>query len=424
MPGSSARKSDTDLLRLHLVEEAGNWELSKEEEAAAAEASFERLDRALLVPIERIAPMKDNPRQRFERLDELAASIEDRGLIQPLVVRRDPERPGYYMTIAGARRLMAANILRGHEEPDVRAKVAALPCIVADETDDSALADALAENLAREDLTRTEAMEAMLRLEQQYGWSARQIAKRTGRAFTDVAELLRVGKDEELSQLVRQEVVAPSTAGTLSGLPPSDKAQAIEEIRAGRIRTAAQARAFRSQRVGRQAKDNGAAKQKNNGQVYEFVHPSSSEEPPGGAKAHTDNSATIATDGASSVAASTAQHAAGKDRKLSPVERRAEEVRLAKEHAEALRAIIEPHPLIGWEADVRTTLDAVYEAREKLSGVRKGDDLMSVEEARSWAGKLLGELRAFRDRSRTAIDDAEVCDAVAEMRAILQDIGI
>ncbi len=81
MPASSARKLKADKLRLHLVEQAGNWELSGEEEAAAAEASFDRLDRALLVPTERIAPMKDNPRQTFRHLDELAESIAAEGVI-------------------------------------------------------------------------------------------------------------------------------------------------------------------------------------------------------------------------------------------------------------------------------------------------------------------------------------------------------
>ncbi|MDQ3856538.1 MAG: ParB/RepB/Spo0J family partition protein, partial [Chloroflexota bacterium] len=199
--------------------------------ADAAEMSFARLDRALMIPIERIAPMKDNPRQTFRHLDELAASIEAEGIVQPLVVRRDPERAGYYMTIAGARRVMAANILRGHENPDVRTRVALLPCVVVEESDAGALAKALAENAAREDLTRGEMMEAIVRLEREHGWSGNRIAKTIGRNQGDVAEMLRVAKDPELSTLVKEEVVSATAAGEISRYPPESRPVVIAEAR-------------------------------------------------------------------------------------------------------------------------------------------------------------------------------------------------
>jgi hypothetical protein len=136
-----------DGLADRLIEESGGWESTPDRQADVAEMSFSRIDRALMIPIERITPMKDNPRQTFRHLDELADSIADRGLIQPLVVRRDPERPGYYMTVAGARRVLASNLLRGSEDREIRERVAELPCLVVEEADDSALASALAENL-------------------------------------------------------------------------------------------------------------------------------------------------------------------------------------------------------------------------------------------------------------------------------------
>ncbi len=125
-----------------------------------------RIDRALMIPIERITPMKDNPRQTFRHLDELADSIADRGT-DPAARRATRSRArGYYMTVAGARRVLASNLLRGSEDREIRERVAELPCLVVEEADDSALASALAENLARDDLTRTEAMEALLRLQE------------------------------------------------------------------------------------------------------------------------------------------------------------------------------------------------------------------------------------------------------------------
>lgn len=210
--------------------------------------SFARVERALLIPIERIAPMKDNPRQSFRHLEDLAESIADRGIMQPLVVRRDPEKPGFYMTVAGARRLMAANILRGHEAEDVRARVAVLPCIVCDETDGQALASALAENLARDDLTRAEAMAAVLRLEREYNWSGREIARRTGRTQTDIAELLKVAKDEDLAALVNEDLLSPTAAGVMVRLPEEVRREAVAQVRAGQLRTTEDVRSLNPRR--------------------------------------------------------------------------------------------------------------------------------------------------------------------------------
>ena len=216
--------------------------------ADAAEMSFARVDRALLIPIERITPSRDNPRQTFRNLDELAESISDRGLIQPLLVRRDPERAGYYMTIAGARRLLAAMIVRGSEDADARSRVALLPCLIVDETDEQAFADALAENLARDDLTRTETMDAVRRLQQEHGWSGSQIARRTGRNQADIAEMLRVAKDEELAGLVREELISPSAAGEITRLPAEMRPQVVADVRAGRLKTVDDVRAINPRR--------------------------------------------------------------------------------------------------------------------------------------------------------------------------------
>jgi len=126
--------------------------------------------------------------------------------------------------------VLASNLLRGSEDREIRERVAELPCLVVEEADDSALASALAENLARDDLTRTEAMEALLRLQEQYGWSGRQIAKRTGRAHSDVSELLRVARDKELAALVRDEVIAPSAAGEISHMEPQAREQVLSAL--------------------------------------------------------------------------------------------------------------------------------------------------------------------------------------------------
>jgi len=239
---ASSPRSRPDLLVRHLLEETGIGPITASEQAAAAEASFIPLARALRIPIERIAPNPDNPRKTFEGLADLAASIADRGLLQPLVVRREAERPGYYVTIAGARRLMAALLVYQGDLPESRQWVATLPCVVADEVDSDAFADALAENMARQDLSRAEVMEAVLRLHRQYGWSSRAIARRTGRNDSDISILLRVAQDEQVAALVREEVIAPTTAGTIQRLPEEARSAVLAGVHAGNVRTGADVR--------------------------------------------------------------------------------------------------------------------------------------------------------------------------------------
>ncbi len=371
--------------------------------ADAAEMSFARLDRALMIPIERIAPMRDNPRQTFRKLDELAASIEAEGIVQPLVVRRDSERAGYYMTIAGARRVMAANILRGHEDPGVRGRVALLPCVVIEESEAGALAKALAENIARDDLTRGEMMDAVLRLQRDHGWSGNRIAKTIGRNQPDVAEMLRVAKDPELSMLVREEVVSASAAGEITRLPESARTQVISEIRAGRIRSRDDIKAVNPRRRTRHAPAPGHARG-----VSEVTNPT----------------AVLATDGGSDVTTPCTPPDIPRPtgpgvrvRKPSPAEKRAEELRLAASHAEALRAIVEPHPLLAWEPEVRASLDAVYESREKLSGRASAEDGPSIEDDRLALARARDLIAGVMARRARVAGDEACRDLAEEIRA-------
>ncbi len=430
MPGSRAKQARDDRMRLRLMDQAANWEPSYEEQASVAESSFDRLSRALLIPIERIAPMKDNPRQNFSKLDELADSIEAEGIIQPLIVRRDPDRAGHYMTVAGARRVMAANILRGHDDPQVRARVAALPCLVIDESDDGALAKALAENLAREDLTRSEMMEAVVRLERDYGWSGNRISKAISRSQGDVAELLRVAKDPELGTLVRDDLISTSAAGEITRLPPERRSAVLDEVRAGRLRTVDDIKALnpgrrRSSRlrpapiVGSQLNEfiNPPDSKDGGDGVNEFINPVSLDE------ARDSKASAVDTPGRGTSPRQHARETDGRKDKLSPAEKRAEEVRQAKVHAVGLRAVIEPHPLIAWDEEVRPDLDAIYEAREKLSGSMPADKPLSEGDAAAWAEKLYAELLAFQERSGRAVEGTRVQPILAKIGELIEEMG-
>ena len=417
MPSS---RSHLRSLATDLLNESGGWEITAERQAEVAEASFERIDRALMIPIERIAPMRDNPRQSFRHLDELAESIEDRGLIQPLVVRRDPDRPGYFMTVAGARRLMAANILRGSEHAETRARVATLPCLVADETDDHALASALAENLARDDLTRAEAMDAMLRLQEQYGWSARQIAKRTGRDHSDVSELVRVAKDPELSSLVRDDVIAASTAGEISNLEAHDRARVIEEVQAGRIRTTRDVRTLKARRRSQlePIRQSGATVE---GHAWEFPHLTDNDlegdQPP--PSTHLSPSTT---------AHLPAEPADGHGEKVDECPSITRDVRLpggddeaqatrVREHYKAIRAAIEARPILAWEPEILALRSGTEELAERVSGRPRGDAPVPLQMAaariratREWLSSLGDlprdpQLEAELQQLRTVLDE-------------------
>jgi ParB family chromosome partitioning protein len=227
---------------------------SSEELAQTAEDAFKRVPGAALVPIDRIEPNPDNPRQDMDEaaLVDLAASIGERGLLQPLVVRRDPDRPGHYVVIAGSRRLLAARMVHGDPDEVLRGRATQLPCLIKDISDRDAFADALLENLARADLSRAETMDALLRLHQDYGWSGKYIARRTGRSQGDVSELLGIAQDADLGTLVRQEKVRPSTATIIKRLPALARAATIAEVQAGKPVTLAEVqRRLRASRAAR-----------------------------------------------------------------------------------------------------------------------------------------------------------------------------
>ncbi len=240
--------------------------------ADVAEASFRRVDRALAIPIARLAPSPDNPRTETldENLQEFAASIAERGILQPLAVRRDPEKAGYYYVIAGSRRLLAAQIVRMSERPEERARVEELPCVVREGTPEDIFADALVENLARQDLSRAESMHALRRLQDDYGWAVRDIARRTGRSPGDISELLNVARDVDLAPFVAAETISPSAAVQIRRLPDELRPAAIEGVRAGTVRKVKDVQRLRAQALHPVAKgaDDGARPDEGEGGVF------------------------------------------------------------------------------------------------------------------------------------------------------------
>jgi len=190
---------------------------SREEIAASAEASLQPTPRAYQIPLSNLKPWAQQPRQEIdvESLRELAASIATSGVLEPLVVRRDPEQPGDYIVIAGHRRLAASQIVAGAENPQERARVVTLPTIVRDVDEATAYALSLVENLQRKDLSSKELLDAVVQLHDVYDWNGAKIARETGRNQSYVNRLIKVGHTERLYQLVVAQRLSPTAAGHL-----------------------------------------------------------------------------------------------------------------------------------------------------------------------------------------------------------------
>jgi ParB family chromosome partitioning protein len=146
-------------------------------------------------PLERIVPQKGQPRQHFanDKLDELAQSIREHGLLEPLVVRRRGE--GEFEIIAGERRWRAAQ----------RAGLREVLVVVRDVSTRDAYELALIENVQREDLDPIEFAEALDRLVREHGYTQDTLAQRVGKDRSTIANALRLLR---LPKTVRERVVS------------------------------------------------------------------------------------------------------------------------------------------------------------------------------------------------------------------------
>lgn len=164
------------------------------------------LTTARLIPVALIEPNPAQPRTDFdpEALDELAASLRDRGVLQALLVR--PLDEGRYQLISGERRWRAAQL----------AGLTDLPCIVRT-TDDAELGElALIENVQRRDLSAVEEGHAYRRLMGSEDLSLRQVAERVRRSHEHVARRLRVVEDPQIEEAVRSGALGATVGAELA----------------------------------------------------------------------------------------------------------------------------------------------------------------------------------------------------------------
>ena len=187
-------------------------------------------ERVLYLPLEQVKPNPDQPRATFDKagLQELAASIQAHGILQPLTVRR--EKDGSYTLIAGERRLRAAK-LAGLKE---------VPCLpVGLVRRDSALL-ALVENIQRRDLDCWEEADAIQRLMRLYGLSQEQVASHIGKSQPAVANKLRLLKlSSDIRDQIRRNHLTERHARALLRLPDTLRADALSHIISHQLNVAA-----------------------------------------------------------------------------------------------------------------------------------------------------------------------------------------
>jgi ParB family chromosome partitioning protein len=144
-----------------------------------------------MVPIEAVDPNPDQPRQAMGDLTELIASVHEKGIIEPLIVRQRGPR---YQIIAGERRYHAA----------IQAGLHELPVVIRDVDDTEMLELALVENIQRKDLTPFEESEALQSLGQRCGYTHEDLARRLGRSRTAITESLSLnGMPPEVRKVCR-----------------------------------------------------------------------------------------------------------------------------------------------------------------------------------------------------------------------------
>ena len=148
----------------------------------------------IYLPLEQVQPNPYQPRENFDSqsLEDLIASIKEKGIIQPILVRSSPI--GYEL-IAGERRLRAAKSLNIKE----------IPAIIKEVKDEESLEIALIENIQRQNLNPVEEAQAYRHLIEQFGFTQERIAQTIGKARVSVTNILRLLKlPQEIQEMLRR----------------------------------------------------------------------------------------------------------------------------------------------------------------------------------------------------------------------------
>lgn len=137
-----------------------------------------------MVAIEKIIPNPDQPRRTFNEDDlaDLAASIREKGVIQPIILRQNSRTPGTYEIVAGERRWRASQMAKLHE----------VPALIRSYTDTEALEVAIIENIQRSDLNAAEEAAGYRELMDRFGHTQEKLAEALGKSRPHIANMLRL----------------------------------------------------------------------------------------------------------------------------------------------------------------------------------------------------------------------------------------
>jgi ParB family chromosome partitioning protein len=175
-----------------------------------------------LVPVEDIDPNPNQPRQALGDLSELTASVREKGILEPILVR---QHNGRFQIIAGERRYRAA----------IEAGLDELPCIVRESVSDAEMMElALVENLQRKDLSPFEEADGLKVLAHHYGYTHEMMAERLGKSRSSITETLTLtGMPEEVRELCRLADISSKSLllQVVRQAEPSKMAALIERLR-------------------------------------------------------------------------------------------------------------------------------------------------------------------------------------------------
>ena len=166
------------------------------------------------IPISSIVPNRNQPRKLFEKesLNELTNSIKERGIIQPLIVRKSDDQDKKFELIAGERRWQAAQAAGIHE----------VPVLVIEADHLKSLELAIIENVQRRDLNAIEEAESYKNLIDNFGYDQDQVSQFIGKSRSHVSNTLRLlSLPEKLIEMIRSEKISQGHAKILIGLENS-----------------------------------------------------------------------------------------------------------------------------------------------------------------------------------------------------------
>jgi ParB family chromosome partitioning protein len=172
-----------------------------------------------LLPIDKLDPNPDQPRTEIGDLTELTASIQEKGVLEPLLVKPNPT--GRWMIIAGERRWRAA----------AAAGLQEVPCIEMD-VDDAAVAEiALIENMQRKDLTPWEEADGLRALSERFGYTHEEVARKVGKSRSTVTEALSIAAiPVSIREICRAcEITSKSLLLQIVRQPDDESMQAMAE---------------------------------------------------------------------------------------------------------------------------------------------------------------------------------------------------